>query len=175
MSKTYNSWRGMIERCKPERPYGKRGVTVCDRWRVFANFLEDMGERPKGKELDRKNPLGSYCLDNCCWRRLRHNRQYRRTTRLSPAIRRRVRRLRKQGRSYPEIARAVAVSRSCIREYFSGAAWGNGRQARDVARGEGVLGSPAPTWEELAKLMGDADSASARVKDLLARIKGGKG
>jgi hypothetical protein len=26
-----------------------------------------MGERPKGKTLDRKNSDGDYALDNCCW------------------------------------------------------------------------------------------------------------
>src|SRR5690349_17211919 len=62
----------MISRCFYERDrcykhYGGRGITVCDRWRRFANFLEDMGDRPAGTTLSRKDNDGSYCKENCCW------------------------------------------------------------------------------------------------------------
>jgi hypothetical protein len=33
----------------------------------FDGFLEDMGERPDGKTLDRINPFGNYEKDNCRW------------------------------------------------------------------------------------------------------------
>lgn len=72
-SKTYVSWSGMLNRCynekqKSYRRYGALGITVCDRWRKsFSNFLDDMGIRPEGMTLDRKNPCRSYELDNCRW------------------------------------------------------------------------------------------------------------
>ena len=55
---TYQTWIGMIQRCTdPTREayarYGGRGIRVCERWRQFEHFLEDMGERPGGKTLDR--------------------------------------------------------------------------------------------------------------------------
>lgn len=63
----------MLSRCyNPNQDcfakYGALGVTVCDHWRAsFANFLADMGERPEGKTLDRKNPFGNYTPRNCKW------------------------------------------------------------------------------------------------------------
>ena len=43
---TYKSWVGMLSRCTYpshiEYPrYGGRGITVCDRWSNFENFLEE--------------------------------------------------------------------------------------------------------------------------------------
>ena len=72
MSPTYNSWRGMIERCKNSRHvsyhrYGGRGITVCKRWESFVNFYEDMGERPAKMSLDRINGNGIYEPSNCRW------------------------------------------------------------------------------------------------------------
>jgi hypothetical protein len=47
--------------------YGGRGITFIERWNVFENFLEDMGDAPKGMTLDRRlNNLG-YSKDNCRW------------------------------------------------------------------------------------------------------------
>jgi hypothetical protein len=48
--------------------YGAVGITVCDRWQTsFENFFADMGERPKGKTLDRINSKLGYTPDNCKW------------------------------------------------------------------------------------------------------------
>ena len=69
---TYNSWRCMIYRCTNPKDakweyYGGRGVSVCDRWLNYENFLSDMGERPEGKTIDRINPDGNYEPGNCRW------------------------------------------------------------------------------------------------------------
>jgi hypothetical protein len=66
---TYNRWRGMIQRCtNPRNPtytyYGGRGITVCDRWLEFENFLADMGECPDGLFLNRIDNRG-YEPGNC--------------------------------------------------------------------------------------------------------------
>ena len=74
-SPTYKSWNAMHSRCNPNtavkrarKEYVERGITICNRWESFENFLADMGERPKGKTLDRyPNPNGNYEPSNCRW------------------------------------------------------------------------------------------------------------
>lgn len=69
---TYKIWLGMRNRCESQSHkhfdrYGGRGISVCARWQVFENFLADMGERPAGLTIERKDNDKGYEPGNCVW------------------------------------------------------------------------------------------------------------
>jgi hypothetical protein len=77
----YSIWSNMINRCTLEKSpnfeyYGGRGVKVCDRWRTFEYFKEDLYESylehakgfgEKNTTLDRIDVDGNYTFENTSW------------------------------------------------------------------------------------------------------------
>lgn len=69
-SPTYVAWQAMKRRGtgkEHRKNYSDRGITMCDRWLTFENFLADMGERPTGLTLDRIDNSKGYYRENCRW------------------------------------------------------------------------------------------------------------
>jgi hypothetical protein len=83
----YGIWAAMKRRCTNPNTaawhdYGGRGITVCRRWDKFENFLADMGRRPSGLTLDRRDNNQNYTPNNCHWATRQEQARNTRTTHL---------------------------------------------------------------------------------------------
>ena len=92
---TYIAWQDMLRRCnatsyKRYADYGGRGIAVVGRWYKFENFLTDMGERPAGMTLERKDNDGNYGPDNCVWATRSDQQRNRRSNKLADTPRGRM-------------------------------------------------------------------------------------
>lgn len=141
-SRTYASWSAMKLRCLNRQygrfaDYGGRGITICDRWMKFENFLADMGERPEGATLDRIDNEGNYEPGNCRWATVaeqnRNQRARKRGMALSRDQAREVRAALVAGETPRVLALRYGVSCNAIREIRRGATWKS-------------LGSPADSF-----------------------------
>jgi hypothetical protein len=68
----YGVWEEIIQRCtnpnsKAYSDYGGRGIRICEQWRSFERFFENMGPRPKGYTIERLDNSRGYEPGNCVW------------------------------------------------------------------------------------------------------------
>jgi hypothetical protein len=105
------SWCAMRRRCSNPADsaypsYGGRGITVCDRWQVFENFLADMGYRPAGMSLGRIDNDQGYCPENCRWESSRQQNNNKRNNRFIEAF--------GESATVPEWARRLGIPHTTI-------------------------------------------------------------
>ena len=87
-SREHNSYHNMLSRCsnknnKRYHDYGGKGISVCDRWaKSFINFYKDMGDCPKGFQIDRIDNEKGYSPENCRWVSRKENQANRSTSKI---------------------------------------------------------------------------------------------
>lgn len=72
-SSEYSTWQHMVGRCNNPKEagyemYGEVGITVCNEWLKFENFIKDMGDKPTAEHtIDRIDGTKGYYKENCRW------------------------------------------------------------------------------------------------------------
>ncbi len=136
-SPTYHSWQAMLARCRnPQRDttrkYSGRGITMDPRWDSFDAFLADMGERPDGTTLDRRDNNGNYTADNCQWATPVQQARNRRNARLTYETAYEVCRRMLVGETAAALAREFGCSESLPREILKGRTWRDASAAAHI-------------------------------------------
>lgn len=118
---SYSVWNMMRARCYTPSAtgyahYGGRGISVCERWKSFEAFIEDMGPRPSTKHtLERRDGKLPYEPSNCYWAsKTEQSRNRPGYNRLNIEIVRKLRRRLSEGATGAELAREFGCAKSTV-------------------------------------------------------------
>ncbi len=126
----YNTWITMKSRCgKVKDPrykhYGGRGIKVCNRWKNFETFLNDMGPRPFPKaQIDRVDNDKGYYPYNCIWTTCLINNRHTSRTKLTLEKAEVIRELYKTGKyTHRSLSELFDVTHQNITSVLNGGTW----------------------------------------------------
>jgi len=130
-SPTYQAWCNARQRCSDPTDiryptYGARGITVCDRWlgkHGFGNFLADMGERPPGMSIDRRDNDRGYDPDNCRWATRLEQARNKTSTKLNEVSVAMIRHLHRRGASFTALGHAFGVTGTSVANVVKRKTW----------------------------------------------------
>lgn len=168
-SRTFRSWMSMLSRCRNTKDpkYGGRGITVCDRWQSFENFLADMGERPAGTTLDREDNNGHYQPGNCRWATPQEQARNTRRNKLTKETATAIALARFRGESRQSIAKRFGVRPQTSSEITSGHYW---LDALEAARAVIIAEGGTPTVRGTTPLTADQVQAIRQATGTQAEI-----
>ena len=172
-SRTYEAWSSMLSRCnnpkhKAYARYGGRGIEVCARWRIFENFLADMGECPDGLTLDRfPNRDGNYEPGNCRWATYTEQARNRDVTKLTLEIANEILGRLEHGELEAHVADRFGVSRATVSDIKCGRLYRELAPFQGTRRWQPQL--PKGLLTQVAMVLSEA-AAPLSLKEIAIRI-----
>jgi len=123
----YTRWLRMMSRCYNAEDnrfyrYGGRGIKVCQRWRVFRNYAEDLsaGYSP-GLTVDRVDNDGDYAPGNIRWATYQTQARNRSSSRVSECTIAKAKALYTEtALSQRQVADALGLTRDAVKIYLRG-------------------------------------------------------
>ena len=129
----YVIWKGVMQRClypkhKSFHYYGGKGITICNEWKNFRNFKDDMRllylktklKFPNEKiTIERKNNNMGYCIENCTFVPMKN--QINNKSNVIPV--KAINKITKEvviARNQTELAKRIGITNTLISRYLNG-------------------------------------------------------
>ena len=103
--------------------YGGRGIMVDPTWMKFDAFLADMGPKPTGYTLERKDNNLGYSKGNCQWSTYKAQARNRRDNTVTQAVVDEIRRRYAAGARQADLGRDYDIPKQQVFEIVRGRTW----------------------------------------------------